>query len=273
MGARCAGSPLAAMLARRGLRVCLLDRSQFPSETLSTHVIQPCGVAVLDRLGVLDTVFAAGAVPLTRLTAVAEEARLDTEFSPRGVRRAGAERTPDHARPPARGGGGVCRGRRAHRDPGDRPPPRGRASRRCRDRGRRASRSTRGRRGRPALDGGRPGRRHQVPPGASRPDVRLGVLRGSGRPRRQLALRPAGRFGVRRQSNRRRALHGRGLSFGGRQGRLPRRPRAQLHGGTRHVARTGRPVDRGEPDRPDPGDDRLARLLPGGGRAGMGAVG
>ncbi len=82
VGARCAGSPLAAMLARRGMRVCLLDRSQFPSETLSTHVIQPCGVAVLDRLGVLDTVFAAGAVPLTRLTAVAEEARLDSEFSP-----------------------------------------------------------------------------------------------------------------------------------------------------------------------------------------------
>ena len=82
VGARCAGSPLAAMLARRGLRVCLLDRSKFPSETLSTHVIQPCGVAVLDRLGVLDKVFAAGAVPLTRLTAVAEEARLDTEFSP-----------------------------------------------------------------------------------------------------------------------------------------------------------------------------------------------
>jgi menaquinone-9 beta-reductase len=30
VGARCAGSPLAAMLARRGLRVCLLDRARFP---------------------------------------------------------------------------------------------------------------------------------------------------------------------------------------------------------------------------------------------------
>jgi flavin-dependent dehydrogenase len=77
VGARCAGSPLATMLARRGLRVCLLDKATFPSEALSTHVIQPCGVAVLDRLGVLDAVLAAGAVPLTRFTLVSNDARID----------------------------------------------------------------------------------------------------------------------------------------------------------------------------------------------------
>ena len=77
VGARCAGSPLAAMLARRGLRVCLVDRSRFPSDSLSTHVIQPRGVAILDRLGVLDAALAAGAAPLTRLTFVAEDARMD----------------------------------------------------------------------------------------------------------------------------------------------------------------------------------------------------
>jgi len=82
VGARCAGSPLATMLARRGLRVCLLDRSRFPSETLSTHVIQPCGVAILDRLGVLDTVLAAGAVPLTRFTLVTGDARIEAEIDP-----------------------------------------------------------------------------------------------------------------------------------------------------------------------------------------------
>jgi menaquinone-9 beta-reductase len=79
VGARCAGSPLATMLARRGLRVCLLDRSRFPSETLSTHVIQPCGVASLGRVGVLDAVFEAGAVPLTRFTLVADDVRVDAE--------------------------------------------------------------------------------------------------------------------------------------------------------------------------------------------------
>src|SRR5438128_2705669 len=80
VGARCAGSPLAALLARRGLRVCLLDGARFPSETLSTHVIQPCGVAALRRLGVLDSLLAAGAVPLTRFTLVAEHARIDADL-------------------------------------------------------------------------------------------------------------------------------------------------------------------------------------------------
>jgi 2-polyprenyl-6-methoxyphenol hydroxylase-like FAD-dependent oxidoreductase len=74
VGARCAGSPLAATLARRGLSVCLVDRAQFPSETPSTHIIQPCGVEVLDRLGVLDAVLAAGAVPLDRMTMVIDDA-------------------------------------------------------------------------------------------------------------------------------------------------------------------------------------------------------
>jgi flavin-dependent dehydrogenase len=45
VGARCAGSPLAALLASRGLRVCLVDRDDFPSDTPSTHGIQPVGAA------------------------------------------------------------------------------------------------------------------------------------------------------------------------------------------------------------------------------------
>jgi 2-polyprenyl-6-methoxyphenol hydroxylase-like FAD-dependent oxidoreductase len=56
VGARCAGSPLATLLCRAGLRVCLVDRATFPSDTPSTHGIQPCGVKVLDRLGVLDRI-------------------------------------------------------------------------------------------------------------------------------------------------------------------------------------------------------------------------
>ena len=51
VGARCAGSPLALMLARAGLDVCLVDRARFPSDTPSTHGIQPTGVCVLRRLG------------------------------------------------------------------------------------------------------------------------------------------------------------------------------------------------------------------------------
>ncbi|OBH07788.1 hypothetical protein A5696_20830 [Mycobacterium sp. E2699] len=74
VGARCAGSPLAATLARRGMSVCLVDRARFPSETPSTHIIQPSGVELLDRLGVLEGVSAAGAVPLDRMTMVIDDA-------------------------------------------------------------------------------------------------------------------------------------------------------------------------------------------------------
>src|SRR5689334_2207574 len=58
VGARCAGSPLATLLARGGLRVCVVDRAGFPSDTPSTHAIQPGGVKVLERLGVLDRLLA-----------------------------------------------------------------------------------------------------------------------------------------------------------------------------------------------------------------------
>jgi 2-polyprenyl-6-methoxyphenol hydroxylase-like FAD-dependent oxidoreductase len=53
VGARCAGAPLATMLARSGFSVCLVDKDGFPSDTPSTHGIQPTGVKVLERLGVL----------------------------------------------------------------------------------------------------------------------------------------------------------------------------------------------------------------------------
>lgn len=57
VGARCAGAPLAAFLARSGARVLLLDRSPMPSDqVLSTHTIHPPGVAVLDELGVGEDV-------------------------------------------------------------------------------------------------------------------------------------------------------------------------------------------------------------------------
>ena len=53
VGARCAGSSLAVRLARGGWRVAVVDRARFPSDTVSTHVIFPDGVARLDDLGVL----------------------------------------------------------------------------------------------------------------------------------------------------------------------------------------------------------------------------
>jgi 2-polyprenyl-6-methoxyphenol hydroxylase-like FAD-dependent oxidoreductase len=64
VGARCAGAPTAMLLARQGHRVLLVDRAEFPSDTLSTHVIHAPGVAALRRWGLLDEVRASGCPPL-----------------------------------------------------------------------------------------------------------------------------------------------------------------------------------------------------------------
>jgi 2-polyprenyl-6-methoxyphenol hydroxylase-like FAD-dependent oxidoreductase len=60
IGARCAGSPTAMLLAQRGHRVLLVDKATFPSDSLSTHVIHPPGVAALRRWGALDDLGATG---------------------------------------------------------------------------------------------------------------------------------------------------------------------------------------------------------------------
>ena len=60
VGARCAGSPTAMLLARRGYRVLLIDRARFPADTVSTHLIHPPGVAALGRWGLLDRLVATG---------------------------------------------------------------------------------------------------------------------------------------------------------------------------------------------------------------------
>ena len=67
VGARVAGSTLAALLGDAGVSVLLLDRARFPSTTPSTHFFRGAGmVGVLRRLGVLDAVLALGCPPLTR---------------------------------------------------------------------------------------------------------------------------------------------------------------------------------------------------------------
>jgi flavin-dependent dehydrogenase len=58
VGARCAGSSTARLLAQRGLQVLIVDRATFPSDTVSTHCITPGGVIQLRRWGLLDRVLA-----------------------------------------------------------------------------------------------------------------------------------------------------------------------------------------------------------------------
>lgn len=49
VGGRCTGSPLAHLLARRGLRVVVLEQARFPRDTASTHVMQAPAAAFLEQ--------------------------------------------------------------------------------------------------------------------------------------------------------------------------------------------------------------------------------
>src|SRR4029453_1625314 len=60
VGARCAGSPTAMLLTRKGYRVLVVDRATFPSDTISTHMVHPPGVAALAEGGLLERITATG---------------------------------------------------------------------------------------------------------------------------------------------------------------------------------------------------------------------
>jgi 2-polyprenyl-6-methoxyphenol hydroxylase-like FAD-dependent oxidoreductase len=66
VGARVAGSVLAALLGQQGHQVLLLDKTQFPSDTLSTHFFRAPALRVFERVGVLEQVKSA-APPMTVL--------------------------------------------------------------------------------------------------------------------------------------------------------------------------------------------------------------
>lgn len=66
VGARCAGSPTAMLLARRGFKVLLVDRVTFPSDTISTHILWPHGAEILARWGLLHRLAASGSPPICR---------------------------------------------------------------------------------------------------------------------------------------------------------------------------------------------------------------
>lgn len=68
VGARCAGAATAMLLARAGVRVLLVDRSEPGTDTLSTHALMRGGVLQLLKWGLLDDVIAAGTPPITRTT-------------------------------------------------------------------------------------------------------------------------------------------------------------------------------------------------------------
>lgn len=83
VGARCAGSPLAMLLARKGHRVLLVDRARFPSDTMSTHFIQSPGMLRLAQWGLLDRLMATGCPPLTKVTMASTGEPMEIDAPPR----------------------------------------------------------------------------------------------------------------------------------------------------------------------------------------------
>ncbi|HYG86008.1 MAG TPA: NAD(P)/FAD-dependent oxidoreductase [Azospirillum sp.] len=68
VGARCAGAATAMLMARRGLKVLVIDRGSYGSDTLSTHALMRGAVLQLHRWGLLPRVAEMG-TPAVRSTA------------------------------------------------------------------------------------------------------------------------------------------------------------------------------------------------------------
>ena len=89
VGARVAGSAAAIMLGRRRLKVLLLDKSAFPSDTISTHIVLAGGTRVLQRLGMLEALERLGGVRYSSMRAIGPgfdySARLDAPDDIRGI--------------------------------------------------------------------------------------------------------------------------------------------------------------------------------------------
>jgi flavin-dependent dehydrogenase len=58
VGSRLAGACAASHFAKAGLKVVALDRSKFPSDQLSTHLLFPNGIRELEKMGALDGILA-----------------------------------------------------------------------------------------------------------------------------------------------------------------------------------------------------------------------
>src|SRR5512138_1320696 len=56
VGGRVAGSILAARLGQKGVRILLLEKATFPSDTLSTSFFRAPALRVFEKLGVLEEV-------------------------------------------------------------------------------------------------------------------------------------------------------------------------------------------------------------------------
>ncbi|MDQ6419660.1 NAD(P)/FAD-dependent oxidoreductase [Paenibacillus sp. LHD-117] len=80
VGARVAGSTLAYELSKAGYDVLLLDKTTFPSDTLSTHNFYGNSLAMLREMGVLDALLETGTPTYKRAVVQFEDAVIDGDF-------------------------------------------------------------------------------------------------------------------------------------------------------------------------------------------------
>ena len=85
VGARVAGATVAARLAEQGRKVLLVDRDEFPSDTISTHALAFNAVESLRRLGVLDRIEAAGFCRIFRHRTWVEDICVEAPAGPPGT--------------------------------------------------------------------------------------------------------------------------------------------------------------------------------------------
>ena len=83
VGGRCAGSPLAALLARQGLKVAVVERAAFPKDTLSTHIFQAPAINFLRRLGVSESLRETDAQAYSKVDLRQEDFRCTFEIDQR----------------------------------------------------------------------------------------------------------------------------------------------------------------------------------------------
>ncbi|HUG01469.1 MAG TPA: NAD(P)/FAD-dependent oxidoreductase [Longimicrobiales bacterium] len=82
-GARCAGAATAMLLARRGLRILVVDPLRYGSDTLSTHALMRGAVLQLHRWGLLGAVRASGAPPVSTTTFHYGDEVIEVRIKPR----------------------------------------------------------------------------------------------------------------------------------------------------------------------------------------------
>ena len=83
VGARAAGAATAMLLARRGLRVLVVDRGVYGADTLSTHALMRAGVLQLARWGLLERLEAEGTPSVRRTVFHYDDEIVDVEVKPR----------------------------------------------------------------------------------------------------------------------------------------------------------------------------------------------